>query len=351
MSVFPQKYSLSYSFTGFQQSQGDNNFPGTQLDGQLTNEKASVDQIIDFLASVFETSGKLKNASVTPDQLAFTIDTTGIAVVNAIASAIAFTPTGGVTSTDLQNALAELDSKKVDKTQGAYPASAIPLTAITNLTSTNVQAALSELRLLGPQTGDLRLSIDDTVAAGWVPCNDGTIGDALSSATTLADASASALYQLAWAKFSDTVAPVTGGRGLSAAADWNAHKPMALTKMLGRALAISGAGSGLTSRAHGLATGAEGNVVQQSNLASFTLPNTLGVTGTVTSTNTYRAINLVNSVGSGGSSNNMLQNNSADGPVYTFSGSITGSVTSGGGASPLSVMQPTAFNVHAFLKL
>ncbi len=99
-------------------------------------------------------------------------------------------------------------------------------------------------------TGDAKLTLKNTADAGWIMMNDGTIGN-VSSGATFADASAQALYTLLWNNCLDAWAPVTGGRGASAAADWAAQKPIALTKQLGRALIIAGAGSGLTSRALG----------------------------------------------------------------------------------------------------
>ncbi len=106
-------------------------------------------------------------------------------------------------------------------------------------------------------TGDVKLTLKTSADAGWVMCNDGTIGDGSSSATTRANADTVDLYTLLWTNVSDTYAAVSTGRGISAAADFAAHKTIALTKMLGRALAMSGAGSGLTSRALGLTAGEE----------------------------------------------------------------------------------------------
>ncbi len=109
----------------------------------------------------------------------------------------------------------------------------------------------------GFTTGDLKLTMKSTADAGWVMCNDGTIGPAGSSATTRANADCQALYTLLWNNVSNSFAAVTGGRGASAAADWAAGKTLALTKMLGRALAVSGAGSSLTARSLGQTLGAE----------------------------------------------------------------------------------------------
>lgn len=106
-------------------------------------------------------------------------------------------------------------------------------------------------------TGDVKPTFKVTADSGWVMMNDGSIGDASSSATTRANADCEALFLLLWTNIIDTWAPVSGGRGASAAADWAAHKRLILPKALGRALAVSGAGTSLTSRALGETLGAE----------------------------------------------------------------------------------------------
>ena len=106
-------------------------------------------------------------------------------------------------------------------------------------------------------TGDVKLTLQPTASDGWVLMNDGTIGSSASTASTRANDDTEALFVLLWENVSDTYAPVTGGRGVSAAADWAANKKIALTKVLGRTLGVAGAGSGLTSRALGVTAGAE----------------------------------------------------------------------------------------------
>lgn len=97
-------------------------------------------------------------------------------------------------------------------------------------------------------TGDVKMTIKTTADTGWVLMNDGTIGDATSSATTRANADTSALFTLLWNNTVNADCAVSSGRGVSAAADFAAHKTIALPKSLGRTLATYGAGSGLTSR-------------------------------------------------------------------------------------------------------
>jgi hypothetical protein len=60
--------------------------------------------------------------------------------------------------------------------------------------------------------------------SGWVIMDDGTIGDATSGASTRANADCQNLFVFLWNNVSDFGAPVSGGRGVNALADWNAHK-------------------------------------------------------------------------------------------------------------------------------
>lgn len=119
-------------------------------------------------------------------------------------------------------------------------------------------------------TGDVKLTLKTTADTGWVMFDDGTIGSATSGATTRANADTVDLYTLLWNNVSDTYAPVTTGRGANAAADFAANKAIGLTKVLGRALGIAGAGSGLTSRALGLTTGVETHALTEAELPSHT---------------------------------------------------------------------------------
>jgi microcystin-dependent protein len=108
---------------------------------------------------------------------------------------------------------------------------------------------------LGFTTGDVKATFKVVADPGWIFMNDGTIGSASSGATTRANADTANLYALLWNNISNTYAPVTGGRGASAAADFAANKPMTLPLALGRAMCQSGAGAGLTAYAIGQTAG------------------------------------------------------------------------------------------------
>lgn len=109
----------------------------------------------------------------------------------------------------------------------------------------------------GFTTGDAKITFKTTPDTGWIMADDGSIGSADSGATNRANADTEDLYTLLWNNVSDTYAPVNGGRGVSAAADFADDKKLTLPKMLDHALGVAGAGSGLTSRAIGENVGAE----------------------------------------------------------------------------------------------
>lgn len=117
-------------------------------------------------------------------------------------------------------------------------------------------------------TGDVKATLKTAADSGWVMMNDGTIGDASSGGSNRANADTSALFTLLWTNVSNTNCPVSTGRGVSAAADFAAHKTITLPKMLGRALASAGAGSGLTSRALADTVGEETHALTNAELAS-----------------------------------------------------------------------------------
>jgi hypothetical protein len=158
-------------------------------------------------------------------------------------------------------------------------------------------------------TGDAKLTLKVVPDAGWIMCDDGTIGDASSSATNRANADTAALYSLLWNNISNSWAPVTGGRGASAAADFAAHKPIKLNRTLGRAIAIAGSGSSLTARALGEFLGEEGVTLTVDGMPAHThgIKTGSGVGGS--GANTASTVNVgdetTRSTGNGAAHNNM----------------------------------------------
>lgn len=209
----------------------------------------------------------------------------------------------------------------------------------------------------GWATGDVKLTMRNTAIPGWIMCNDGTIGKAGSAATTRANDDCEALYTLLWNGVSNTYAAVTGGRGASAAADWSAGKPIALTKMLGRALGIAGGGAGLTSRALGQTLGAEVHTLSATEMPSHghgvndpTHAHSVYDPG---HSHVYNTISTSNGQGSAvGTANNHYSTNTSH--VATGIGiyaAYTGiSIQANGGGAAHNNMQPTAF-LNVMIKL
>lgn len=281
--VYPVKATFSYSYTGFQQSQGDNDFPGTQIDNDLASLKTVTDALVDFIKVTLGADGRLKAASITPAMLTFElyemIDGSVIAGVDAIAQNIDINPIDGLSAAHVQGALETLQTDKAASAH-SHAAGSISLSAIAGLVAANVQSAFVEVVALLPRTGDVVLTLDNVAPSGWVMFDDGTIGSATSGATTRANADCEALYKLIWNNISNSRAPVTGGRGASADDDWAADKPIALTKMLGRALAIAGSGSGLTARNLGQTVGVENQSLTVANLPPHNHAASIAPSGT-----------------------------------------------------------------------
>lgn len=180
----------------------------------------------------------------------------------------------------------------------------------------------------GWTTGDAKLTLKTAADAGWILANDGTIGDASSGASNRANADTEALYTLLWTNLADSVAPVTGGRGASAAADFAAHKPIQVGTIVGRALAVAGTGVGLTARTLGDIVGEETHQITTDELASHTHTYICTTDGDLASGS------------SGGFGTDVASNVSG----------VSGSIQSAGGDQPHNNMQPTTF-LNVMIKL
>ena len=184
-----------------------------------------------------------------------------------------------------------------------------------------------------PRTSDTKLTYvsDPTSTAakpalnGWVPMNDGTIGNVGSAATTRANKDTFQLYKTLWDGVSNTFAPVSTGRGATAIADFIANKTLTLTRTLGRALAGAGHGAGLTDRALGEFTGNE----TKTFVGGTNMPAVVPV-----GSSTAFATQLV----------------SQSSTTVSVPGGAPPLTWSGGSQQPFEIMQPTSF-MHVFIKL
>lgn len=117
-------------------------------------------------------------------------------------------------------------------------------------------------------TGDLKFAMRSTPEEGWIYAT-GTIGNASSGASNRANSDCYELFVLLWTDFSNSQAPVSSGRGASAAADWAANKTIGVPDCRGRILCaqdnmggsaagiVTSAGSGINATVLGTTGGLE----------------------------------------------------------------------------------------------
>jgi microcystin-dependent protein len=132
-------------------------------------------------------------------------------------------------------------------------------------------------------TGDLKPTLKTVADTGFVMCDDGTIGSAISGASSRANADTQALFTLLFNNITDTFSPIfTSGGGATtraaqtnAASAWAANCRISITKTLGRVLGAAGSGSGLTARGLGQTLGEETHLLTIAEIPAHTHANTL----------------------------------------------------------------------------
>ncbi len=189
------------------------------------------------------------------------------------------------------------------------------------------------------QTGDcLWLDIQGS-RTGWVRDNGRTIGSASSGATERANADTSALFAYLWNTFSNTICPVSTGRGANAAADFAANKTITLPDKRGYVpgglddMGNTAAGryanvpvvSGDTITA-GSALGGATNTLLTANLPPYTPTGTIALDAIQRSTATSPYVGL----GGGGEVRSWLR---YEGPSSPINGTATFTGTPQGGTS------------------
>lgn len=197
-------------------------------------------------------------------------------------------------------------------------------------------------------TGDTKYTFKTTADTTWVLWVDGTIGDGSSGATIRANADTASLFALFWNNCSNTICPVSSGRGVSAVADYAAHKTITLPLGPGHSIGIAGSGAGLTTRTLGASVGSETATISTTNLPPYTPLGTVVTTGTVAGTGQAVAGSLG---GAGAVVFTVISGGSANGWALSFTGSSTFTGTAQGGAStPFSIIQPTTY-LNMMIKL
>lgn len=114
-----------------------------------------------------------------------------------------------------------------------------------------------------PRCGDIRVGYSASAPFGWLPMNDGTIGNVGSMASLAIGAYTFQLYKTLWDAVSNAYAPIAPNtdRGSSAIADFLARQTIKLPRSLGRVLAANGTGAGLTATLLGQFSGTEASSV------------------------------------------------------------------------------------------
>jgi hypothetical protein len=192
------------------------------------------------------------------------------------------------------------------------------------------------------QTGDIMWQPVNGTRSGFVRANARTIGSSSSGATERANADAETLFLFLWNNFSDTLCPVSTGRGGSAAADWAANKTIATLDMRGRlpygmdTMGNSAASVVAGATSAGGAFGQEEKAITQANLPSVTFSDTLttaahthsvsvsGTTGNNSATHTHSG-----TTGSDGSHNHDTDNAGGTSSVDSPGGTSVASIASG----------------------
>lgn len=199
--------------------------------------------------------------------------------------------------------------------------------------------------------------------SGFVRMNGRTIGNAVSGATERANADTLAAFTCLYNNDNNLV--VSGGRGVSAAADYAAGKTITTPDYRGRAIAGLGdmgnsdAGRltttyfGTTPTVLGAAsTFLESRTLLTANLPAYTPAGSLSVTSTntgVVSTASSPAFSNAGFVSGGGGGVQFLNNQSAVASSITSTGALTGTAQ-GGTSTPFSAIQPTML-ATIYLKL
>lgn len=200
-------------------------------------------------------------------------------------------------------------------------------------------------------TGDCKVTWKTVPDAGWIAPNNGETLGSPTSGATYAGTVYQSLYLLVWANFTNTWAPVTGGRGGSAAADYAANKPIRIPRFSQYTLGFTGGAGDLTVRTLGQLAGSETTTLTLAHLpAGIQSRNSVNPIGAGTTTPVLFGANQVSINYQGGGASAIFWTNGTMGNVGT-SGTADIQVTSTNTSGQAhTIVQPTVFfNLHVKL--
>ena len=163
-----------------------------------------------------------------------------------------------------------LGAKRLVLPGGADAGGAVFANAIVTVVYNSIDDVFMVVSEGGDTVGTVKQTILNVAPTGWFLLNGDTLGSSSSGATHIG-AAVAALFTAFWNSMLDTHAPVSGGRGVSAAADFAANKTLTMPDARGRAIIGTGTGAGLTARVHGSTLGVEDAIVVTHNHAAGTL--------------------------------------------------------------------------------
>jgi microcystin-dependent protein len=145
-------------------------------------------------------------------------------------------PVTGAATVDIKNGGVDLGTFNIKRTDGTDP---LFYELLGNEVATFVYdgSVMQLQKAAGPSAiGKPDFFHTSGALSRYVRANALTIGSGASGATERANSDTQGLYRFLWNNFSNTVCPVTGGRGASADADFTANKPIQLPDLRGRIL-------------------------------------------------------------------------------------------------------------------
>lgn len=209
------------------------------------------------------------------------------------------------------------------------------------------------------QTGDvLWLPVSGT-RSGWVRGNGRTIGNGASGGTERASGDTEALFAYFWNNFSDSFCAVSGGRGASATADFNAAKTIATLDMRSKAIFglddMGNTSAGVTgaSTVAATAVGASTYTIATANLPSTTLSHSLSVNTAISGDgDLVTAVNTddgTENLATGGSQGRVNTVDVVKASTLTLtSGTVSGTVSLGGSGTHLAILTPSRAGTFYF---